>query len=105
MIWFFNIILILSDKFSDKKQLKKYSFAISFVILILNCLLILKKDLVMVVLFKGIPLESSDGERLDKRPECNNPQLCINPNHTLLNVRDLEIYLANYINNQFNESK
>ena len=59
----------------------------------------------MVVLFKGIPLESSDGERLDKRPECNNPQLCINPNHTLLNVRDLEIYLANYINNQFNESE
>lgn len=59
-------------------------------------------DLVMVVLFKGIPLESSDGERLDKLPECSFPQLCINPNHALLNVRDLEIYLANYINQQLN---
>lgn len=62
-------------------------------------------DLVMVVLFKGIPLESSDGERLDKVSECNFPQLCINPNHTLLNVRDLEIYLANYINRQVKDSK
>ncbi len=62
-------------------------------------------DLVMVVLFKGIPLESSDGERLDKLPECNFPQLCVNPNHALLNVRDLEIYLANYINNQMNNGK
>jgi len=59
-------------------------------------------DLVMVVLFKGIPLESSDGERLDKLPECKFPQLCINPNHALLNVRDLEVYLANYIKNQSN---
>ena len=57
-------------------------------------------DLVMVVLFKGIPLESSDGERLDKLSECKYPQLCINPNHALLNVRDLEVYLANYIKNQ-----
>ena len=62
-------------------------------------------DLVMVVLFKGIPLESSDGERLDKLPECNFPQLCINPNHALLNVRDLEVYLANFINHQLNDGK
>lgn len=56
-------------------------------------------DLVMVVLFKGIPLESSDGERIDKLSECTNPHLCINPNHALLNVRDLEVFLANYVNN------
>ena len=59
-------------------------------------------DLVMVVLFKGIPLESSDGERIEKLPECNFPQLCVNPNHALLNVRDLEVYLANYISHQLN---
>ncbi|RNA15074.1 nuclear factor 1 X-type isoform X2, partial [Brachionus plicatilis] len=58
-------------------------------------------DLVMVVLFKGIPLESSDGERLDKLVECKHPTLCINPNHALLNVRDLEVFLANYINNSY----
>lgn len=58
-------------------------------------------DLVMVVLFKGIPLESSDGERLDKLAECKHPTLCINPNHALLNVRDLEVFLANYINNSY----
>ena len=62
-------------------------------------------DLVMVVLFKGIPLESSDGERLDKLPECMHPQLCINPNHALLNVRDLEVYLANFINTSSNSNK
>lgn len=62
-------------------------------------------DLVMVVLFKGIPLESSDGERLDKLPECMQPQLCINPNHALLNVRDLEVYLANFINTSSNSNK
>jgi hypothetical protein len=61
-------------------------------------------DLVMVVLFKGIPLESSDGERLDKLPECLYPQLCVNPNHALLNVRDLEVFLANYIINNNNNN-
>ncbi len=71
-------------------------------------------DLVMVVLFKGIPLESSDGERLDKCASCTQPVLCINPNHSVVNVKDLEVYLANYIyilnntnfpvNNQLNDN-
>ena len=52
-------------------------------------------DLVMVVLFKAIPLESMDSERLEKMPECN--CLCINPYHISISVRELDLFLANYI--------
>lgn len=73
-------------------------------------------DVVMVVLFRGnasidqfsnivmsidssgIPLESTDGERLSKCKECQHPALCINPYHVVLHVKELEVYLVNFIN-------
>jgi hypothetical protein len=47
----------------------------------------------------GIPLESTDGERLSKCKECKHPALCINPYHIVIHVKELEVYLVNFINN------
>jgi hypothetical protein len=44
-------------------------------------------------------LESTDGERLSKCKECKNPALCINPYHIVIHVKELEVYLVNFINN------
>ena len=56
-------------------------------------------DLVIAVLFKGLPLESTDFDRL-RKPICGeNSVLCINPDHMTVRVSELDVCISDSLEN------
>lgn len=51
----------------------------------------------MMILFHATPLESTDGDRINKINRCKHKPLCVNPTHICIVAKDLDLYLSNYL--------